>query len=269
VPVQRRKIDRSEIGGSELAFRCLEQHPDPDADADQHVKAVQAGHEEIDAKKHVRHARPGDVRARIERTRSHQACRQQRFELFFRGTLDRLGVPFGGRCGTRTGRCSAGTGRRLLLVQLGQLLGVLGRFRVLVPEGLQLPDLLFGLEVFTGQKSIVVLVRVLHVFHAHERERAGDGDDDVDHQQLLLGQLRVAHRPGGSQAGEEQHAGVDRAQLGIQEVVRVNEHLRVHRAVHGVRAEQPGEEQDFSQQEQPDAELAGVELLLRRIEVMR
>ena len=41
------------------------------------------------------------------------------------------------------------------------------------------------------------------------------------------------------------------------------------RAVDGVRAEQPGEEQHLGQQEQPDAELAGVELLLRRIEVMR
>jgi hypothetical protein len=43
----------------------------------------------------------------------------------------------------------------------------------------------------------------------------------------------------------------------------------VHRAVHGVRAEQAGEKQHLGQQEQPNAELAGVELLLRRIEMVR
>ncbi len=53
------------------------------------------------------------------------------------------------------------------------------------------------------------------------------------------------------------------AELRIQEVVRVDKHLRAHRSVDGVRAKQAREEQHLGQQEQPDAELAGVELLLR------
>ena len=66
----------------------------------------------------------------------------------------------------------------------------------------------------------------------------------------------------------KQHAGVDGTHRGVQEVVRVHEHFRMHAAVHGVRAEQAREEQHLGQQEQPDAELPGVELLLVRVEVM-
>src|SRR5262245_18782040 len=49
VPVQGREVDRTEVVRPEVILRGLEQHPHPHADADQHVQAVQAGHEKVDA----------------------------------------------------------------------------------------------------------------------------------------------------------------------------------------------------------------------------
>src|SRR5689334_14102515 len=61
VPVQRGVVDRPEIVGAELLAAGLREHPDPDADADQHVEPVEARHEEVHAEEDVRVARAGDA----------------------------------------------------------------------------------------------------------------------------------------------------------------------------------------------------------------
>ena len=49
----------------------------------------------------------------------------------------------------------------------------------------------------------------------------------------------------------------------------VKEDLRVQRPQHRIAAEQAGEHQDLGREEEPDAELARVVLLLERLEVVR
>ena len=52
-------------------------------------------------------------------------------------------------------------------------------------------------------------------------------------------------------------------------MVGIEEDLRVQRPEHGIAAEQAGEHQDLGREEEPDAELARVVLLLERLEVVR
>ena len=49
----------------------------------------------------------------------------------------------------------------------------------------------------------------------------------------------------------------------------VDEHLGAHRTVNGVRDEKSREEEHLGEQEQPDTELSGFELLEGRVEVVR
>jgi hypothetical protein len=71
-----------------------------------------------------------------------------------------------------------------------------------------------------------------------------------------------AHRPRRGQAGEDQHRGVDRAVLHVEVLVRVRVDLGVVDAIQDVGDEQPREEQHLLGEEQPDPELAGIELVL-------
>src|SRR6185503_13517807 len=69
-------------------------------------------------------------------------------------------------------------------------------------------------------------------------------------------------------AREDQHGGVDRAVLHVEVLVGVRVDLGVVVAVEHVRDEQRREEQHLLGEEQPDAELAGVELMLRVVVVV-
>ena len=112
------------------------------------------------------------------------------------------------------------------------------------------------------------LVRVLEVLDHEEPARTRDGGGEAADQQLRLAELRGAHGPGGREARRDQHAGVDRAHLRVEVRVRVRVDLRVVRPVEDVRDEQRREEQHLLPQEDPDAQLAAVELVLRVVVVV-
>ena len=112
------------------------------------------------------------------------------------------------------------------------------------------------------------LVRVLEVLDDEERARAHQRDHDAEDQPLLLIELRAANGPRGRQRREDQDGGVDRAHLHVEVLVCVRVDLRVVVPVEDVRDEQRREEQHLLTEEQPDPELAGVELVLRVVVVV-
>jgi hypothetical protein len=118
------------------------------------------------------------------------------------------------------------------------------------------------IEVAAEQDLLVILVAVLDVLDAEERERAADRQGDAGDQQLLLIELRRADGPRRREAREDEDGGVDRAVLHVQVLVRVRVQLGVVVAIEDIGDEQRREEQHLLRQEQPDAELAGVELVL-------
>jgi hypothetical protein len=83
-----------------------------------------------------------------------------------------------------------------------------------------------------------------------------------------LTQLSTPHGPGHGQAAEEQHDGVDRSERLVQVQVSLGKHLGVPSPVDRIGHKQPAEEQDFRDQEQPHPQLARIELLPRRFEVV-
>src|SRR6478736_9829095 len=145
VPVQGGVVDWAEVLRSELAFVGAQQEPNEDADAAEHVNTVQAGHEEVDAEEHVRVARLRRT-GLILRFRANHAGFDQRFEFFFRRAFD-------GGCSFS----SEGSALRVVLCfrSFGQLFSVLRGFRMLVLEGLELPDLFGRVECGARQQAVV------------------------------------------------------------------------------------------------------------------
>ena len=86
---------------------------------------------------------------------------------------------------------------------------------------------------------------------------------------VLLQRLGLADDRGRQGAEERHQPDEEEPHLHVEELMPVLEDLRVRRPVDRVRAEQPAEQQDFRREEQPDAELRRIELLLRRVEVVR
>jgi hypothetical protein len=86
---------------------------------------------------------------------------------------------------------------------------------------------------------------------------------------LLLAGLRRAHAHRHRPRAQQQHRGVDRAELPVELLAAEPEGLGVHLVVVEVGGEQTAEEQDFRRQEQPEAQLRRLELLHRRVEVVR
>jgi hypothetical protein len=118
------------------------------------------------------------------------------------------------------------------------------------------------IEVPAEQDVLVDLVRVLDVLDAEERARTPDRHRDAEDEASLLAQLRAAHGPRRGEAREDQDGGVDRAVLHVQVLVRVRIDLGVVVAIQDVRDEQRREEQHLLGEEDPDPELARVELVL-------
>ena len=106
------------------------------------------------------------------------------------------------------------------------------------------------------------LVRVLDGLDAEEPERTHDRDREARDEPGLLVLLRAAHSPRRRQRRHDQHRGVDRAPLHVEVVAGVGVDLGVVVAIQDVRHEQRREEQHFLGEEEPDAELGGVELVL-------
>ena len=118
------------------------------------------------------------------------------------------------------------------------------------------------IEVATEQDVLVDLVHVLDLLDVQEGERAQDRHGAAADQAGSLIELRASHAPRCREAREDQHGGVDRAELHVQPLVGVAVDLRVVDPIQDVRDEQRREEQHFLREEQPDPELAGVELVL-------
>src|SRR5262249_51033762 len=69
-------------------------------------------------------------------------------------------------------------------------------------------------------------------------------------------------------AREDQDGGVDRAEFDVEPLVRIAVNLAVVDTVEDVGHEQRGEEQHLLREEQPDSELAGIELVLSIVVVV-
>ena len=104
-----------------------------------------------------------------------------------------------------------------------------------------------------------------------EREEGGADErgDEVEVEPEPLVELGGADAHGDGEAGEEQDDRVQGAPPHVEVERAVGERLRVEHAVHRVGAEEAGEEEHLGGEEEPEAELAGVELLLAGAEVHR
>ena len=85
----------------------------------------------------------------------------------------------------------------------------------------------------------------------------------------MLAGLRTTNSPRCGQRTEQQHAGVDRAQLCVQKLATALEYFWAKHAEDCIGTKHPAEKQDFGNQEQPDSQLAAVELLFRGVEMVR
>ena len=120
-----------------------------------------------------------------------------------------------------------------------------------------------------GQQPFLPLVLVLDELDAQEAEAADERDGQQPDQPPPAAQLRGADRRGHREAAEDQHHRIQRPKRLREIQVGVDENLRMVGPINGIGAEQPGKQQDFRGQEEPDAELARIELLAGRLEVMR
>ena len=113
------------------------------------------------------------------------------------------------------------------------------------------------------------LVGILDRFDAQEDRCARQRRGQHRGQQLVLFFLGTANAPRHREGAEQQDAGIDRTELGIQKLAATFKDFRPPGAENRVGTEHPAEEQDFRHQEQPHAQLAAVELLLGRVKVVR
>ena len=125
------------------------------------------------------------------------------------------------------------------------------------------------IEGLAPLQVLVELVGVLEVLDDKEADRTCEREREADREQPLLVGLRGANADGHREARQNQHAGVDAAEDGVEVLAGVREDLRILEAQDRVHHEQRAEEQHFGGKEHPHAELARVELLRGGFEVVR
>ncbi|MGC4068181.1 MAG: hypothetical protein QM784_26745 [Polyangiaceae bacterium] len=113
------------------------------------------------------------------------------------------------------------------------------------------------------------LVRVLDVLDCQEPKGKADGKYDIEDEPARLPLLGASHRPRGGETARQQDGRIDGTELPIQEVVGPAKHVGVLRAVDGIGAEEAGKKQNLRDEEDPYPQFAGIELMLRSVEVMR
>lgn len=123
-------------------------------------------------------------------------------------------------------------------------------------------------EVMARQQTIVELVRVLKVLDDQEPGREEQRSDEVKRRLITLAELRRTDREGHRQARREQDDRVRAAHDAIEEVMRLDEHRGDEVLVQNERGEEPAEHEDLGDEKDPHAQLGGLELLLRRVEVV-
>src|SRR5690606_24695465 len=123
-------------------------------------------------------------------------------------------------------------------------------------------------ELGAPEQPVVELVAVLEVLDHQKGAGAGDRDQDREDEALLVVELSAADAPGCGEAREEQHDRVDRAHRLVEEMVSLDEDLRVHAPVDRIGAEQATEEQELLAEKQPDPRLASVELVAVVLEMV-
>ena len=107
----------------------------------------------------------------------------------------------------------------------------------------------------------------LEGLHAQEDAAKEEREDEKDHDRAALAQLSSADGHHHGETGEQQDAGVDRAQHCVQAAGCDGEDVRVQAAVNGVHREHPAEEHDFGYQEDPHPQGRGVLLLRGSLEL--
>ncbi len=265
MPVESGEIHGGEIRGAEVAAQGAPDQPGDHRQSADHMDSVESGHHEIDAEEEL-HLGFRVRRAGLAGARDRGIGGAQGFD-------ERRGQPLGasGRAGqerslfARGGRGSRRGSRRgkSLLRWRGDFAG--GRFL----RGAMLARFYGGLEVFARQDAVFPFVFVFDEFHAHESESADDRGGEQRDEQAALAELRRAHAPGHRETAEEQDAGIERAQFGIQVFVAVIENLGMIGAVNGVSAKQAAEEENFGGEKNPHAEFAGFKFRRGAIEMMR
>ena len=118
------------------------------------------------------------------------------------------------------------------------------------------------------ENSHVPFVTVLDRFDAQEHGRTNHRDQNVHATVFVAAQLSRTNRQSHCQAAEQQHNRVQTTQVLVQEHMGLVKNFRVMISVQRVCHEQTTEEQHFGDQEEPNAQLARIKLLLSTIEVM-
>ena len=90
----------------------------------------------------------------------------------------------------------------------------------------------------------------------------------IEHELFRFAEHGATNAPRKGEGTQQQNDRVDRSHLGIQELRSVLEDFWVVVAVERVSHEQRAKEQNFREQEDPDAKLARIELLTKCLEVM-
>ncbi len=110
---------------------------------------------------------------------------------------------------------------------------------------------------------------VFDILDAEKDEGKQQSQHQMQDKAAALAELGAAHGPGHRQAAGQQDDGVERAQLFIQMDMGMDKHIGMVGAINSVGAEQPAEKEHFGGQKKPHAQFAGLELLLRRAEMVR
>src|ERR1017187_6035756 len=94
--------------------------------------------------------------------------------------------------------------------------------------------------------------------HAEEDAAEQESENQENHDRLLLPELAGAHGHDHGETGEQEHAGVERADDLIQAAGGDRKHARGPTAVDGIDREHAAEAHDFGDQEDPHPERGGM-----------
>lgn len=278
MPVQADEVNRGVVVAAVATSTRAHDEPSDDTDTDNDMDAVESGHAVVDREELVRTRR----QLRIEKVRRAHGGRVMDCLLSVLTSIHRRRAR---EVNDTAWSCERRNHRRLIDSRkrrqhhrerraLRRDLGRINLQNWSRRSGIGHRDLRFMLidgpiEARTHDEILVDLVRVLEVLDDHESDGARERQEQADDQGDSLVGLRESHRHRHREARRDEDERVDPSQNRVEVVTRVGEDFGVQHPQHRVGHEQPAKEQYFGREKEPHTELAGVKLLMRRVEMVR